>query len=251
MEVIIVEDEKMASGHLEEMLNDVDPDIHVKAIVETIADAVQWFKSNRADLVFMDIHLADGSSFNIFDQVNVTIPVIFTTAYDQYAIKAFKVNSVDYLLKPFSVEELEQALLKYKRYNFSSPQNQFDIQSIKNALGMKESYKNRFVVYYGNKIKSIKSEDIAYFFFEEKTTFITTIDNATFAIDFSLDKIEHEVDSEQFFRINRQMIVNFDAINNMVNLSKSRMGLNLKPAYDGNVFVSFSRMSKFRKWINR
>lgn len=251
MEVIIVEDEKMASGHLEEMLNDVDPDIHVKAIVETIADAVQWFKSNRADLVFMDIHLADGSSFNIFDQVNVMIPVIFTTAYDQYAIKAFKVNSVDYLLKPFSVEELEQALAKYKQYNHFTPRSGFDIQCIKNALGIQKEYKKRFLVYYGDKIKSIKTEAVAYFFSEEKNTFLTTMDKTTFSIDLSLDKIEQEICPGQFFRVNRQMIVNFDAINSMVNLSKSRMGLNLKPAYDGNVLVSFKRMSKFRKWINR
>ncbi len=251
MEVIIVEDEKMASGHLEEMLRKIDPDIRVKAVLETITDAVQWFKSNTADLVFMDIHLADGSSFSIFDQVQVAIPVIFTTAYDQYAIKAFKVNSVDYLLKPFSLEELEQALSKYKQYNRFAPQNQIDIQSIKHALGIRNEYKKRFMVYYGDKIRSIKTENIAYFFFEDRTTFLTTMDKSVFTIDFSLDKIEQEVDPEQFFRINRQMIVNVDAIDNMVNLSKSRMGLHLKPVYEGSALVSFNKMSQFRKWINR
>jgi DNA-binding LytR/AlgR family response regulator len=251
MEVIIVEDEQMASGHLVEMLGKIDPDIRVKAVLETITDAVQWFKSNTADLVFMDIHLADGSSFSIFDQVQVAIPVIFTTAYDQYAIKAFKVNSVDYLLKPFSIEELEQALSKYKQYNRFAPQNQLDIQSIKHALGIRNEYKKRFMVYYGDKIRSIKTENIAYFFFEDRTTFLSTMDKSVFAIDYSLDKIEQEVDPEQFFRINRQMIVNFDAIDNMVNLSKSRMGLHLKPVYEGNALVSFNKMSRFRKWINR
>ncbi|MCD4747284.1 MAG: LytTR family DNA-binding domain-containing protein [Bacteroidales bacterium] len=250
MNVLIIEDEKIAADHLEKMLRQIDKNIYIQGKIDTIEGAVKWLNNNKTDLIFLDIHLADGLCFKIFEQIKVKTPVIFTTAYDQYAIKAFKVNSIDYLLKPIEIRELEQSINKFKELNQLQKANKIDYNSLIKVLSNKIEYQERFIVRYGQKIKSIKADDIAYFYVNNENVFFCTKDNINYPIDFSLDKLENILDPKYFFRVNRQFIVNFSAIENMYPLSKSRIKIELKPQTDCETIVSYSRLSDFRKWLN-
>ena len=198
----------------------------------------------------MDIQLSDGLYFKIFDHVNFTSPVIFTTAYDQYAIKAFKSNGIDYLLKPIDKSELETALNKYR----SLTNNFKDYSLIKNFLtGIKPipEYKQRFMVQAGNKIRSIPVGDIGYFYFLDKSVFLCTNDNRNYPTEYSLDKLEEIVDPDVYFRINRKMLVSIKSIMKISSLSKSRIKLELTPAFNEEVLVSFNKTHLFRDWLNK
>ena len=250
MNVLIIEDEKIAANNLEKMLRQIDSNIYIQSKIDTIEGTVKWLHNNKTDLIFLDIHLADGLCFKIFEQIKVKTPVIFTTAYDQYAIKAFKVNSIDYLLKPIEIQELEQSLNKFKELNQLQKENKIDFNSLIDSFINKTEYQERFIVRYGQKIKSIKANDIAYFYIKIENVFLCTKDNINYPVDFSLDKLENILDPKYFFRINRQFIVNFSAIENMYSLSKSRIKIILKPKTDQETIVSYSRLSDFRKWLN-
>ncbi|MCK4663184.1 MAG: response regulator transcription factor [Bacteroidales bacterium] len=251
MNVLIVEDEKIAANNLEKMLLRIDKNIHIQDKIDSIENAVKWLNSNTADLIFLDIHLADGLCFKIFEQINIKTPVIFTTAYDQYAIKAFKVNSIDYLLKPIEINELKQSLNKFKELNEIKNANLIDYNSLIQILNKKVEYQDRFIVRFGQKIKSIKTKDISYFYVSNENTFLCTFNNKTYSIDYSLDKLENIINPKEFFRINRQFIVSYTSIENMYSLSKSRIKIELKPKADSETIVSFSRLSDFRKWLNQ
>ena len=250
MNVIIIEDETLAAERLELLLSEVAPDFRVVAKTTSIKESVKWFLQNKADLIFLDIQLSDGLSFSIFDQIQVNTPVIFTTAYDQYAIKAFQLNSVDYLLKPIRRSELEESIRKYR--NLKSAYN-IDFEALlSNIQGKKPDFKKRFLIQYGERIKKVETEEIAYFYALEKNVFLKTFDGHSYPLDQSLDKLVLTVDPEKFFRINRKFIVNINSISGMVAYSRGRVKLELKPQpeVEGPVVVSIERASDFKVWMD-
>ena len=250
MNVLIIEDEKIAAYNLEKMLHQIDININVQNKIDSIEESVKWLSNNAVDLIFLDIHLADGLCFKIFKQIKIKTPIIFTTAYDQYAIKAFKVNSIDYLLKPIEIQELEKSLEKFKELNQVQIAKTIDFNALNNFYNKKIEYQERFIVRYAQKIKSIKTNDVAYFYIDAESVFICTKDNNNYPIDYTLDKLENIIDPKEFFRINRQFIVNISSIENMHSLSKSRIKIELNPKPDNEIIVSYSRMSDFKKWLN-
>jgi len=253
MKVVIIEDEAFAALRLKKMIHAFNPDIKILAELESVAESVKWFRSNpEPDLIFLDIHLEDDLSFAIFDQVNISSPVIFTTAFDEYAIKAFKLKSIDYLLKPIVHEELAAALKKYEQYSGLHP-NAVDLQSLYNLLTKKDNkYRERFSISVGTKIKMFEISEIAYFFALDKGIYLRTFQGNSFNVDFTLDKLEEMLDPKMFFRINRKYLVNIGSISNMVIYSRSRIKLELKPKADIELdtVVSIDRSADFRKWIN-
>jgi DNA-binding LytR/AlgR family response regulator len=251
MKTVIIEDEYRAADRLERLLKKHDPKIEVEEKLDSVEYALDWLQNNpHPELMFVDIQLADGLSFEIFDKVEVKSFIIFTTAYDEYAIRAFDLNSIDYLLKPVDEKKLAKSLEKFK--NFTSPLSNVDAELLKQLLGSGEkSYKKRFVVNVGNKIRTINTNDIAWFVFEERTTFLVTKENKYYPIDFSLDKLELMVSPEDYFRISRQYLVSFDAITNISVLSRSRIKLQLKPEAKEEVVVSTTKSSKFREWLDK
>lgn len=251
MHVIIIEDESLTARRLEGLLHRYDPAILVQQIIPSVQEAVEWFATHAApDLVFMDIHLEDDLAFKIFEKHDLRVPVIFTTAYDEYMIQAFKVNSIDYLLKPINYEELVQALEKFKslRHQFAQPH----LDTLLRFIGQKESeYKSRFMITVGTRIRSIETRDIAYFYSEEKLTFMVTRDGHTLPIDFSLDKLSSLLDPKDFFRISRQMIVSFSSVQTVHTHIKGKLKLDLLPKTKFEVFVSGDRMTDFKEWLGR
>jgi two-component system, LytTR family, response regulator LytT len=248
--VVIVEDEKIAAENLGKLMLKLEPEIRVVAILTSVNQSVKWFSSNEADLIYMDIQLGDGQSFNIFEKVSIKTPVIFTTAYDQYAIKAFKANGIDYLLKPIDEAELKAALEKYKNL----VQKQPDLNLLRELLSQshhKTEYKQRFMIQAGSRIRTIPVENIAYFYFVEKAVFICTYDNHRFATEHSLDRLEELTDPDVFFRINRRLLISIKSIEKIYSLSKSRIKLELKPAFEDEVLVSFNKTPAFREWLNK
>jgi DNA-binding LytR/AlgR family response regulator len=253
MKIVIIEDEALASLRLKKMILDYNPEITVLAELESVAESVKWFKLNpEPDLIFLDIHLEDDLSFAIFEQVNISSPVIFTTAFDEYAIKAFKLKSIDYLLKPIVQDELVAALKKYEQFS-GLHRNAVDLQSLYNLITTKEKkYRERFSLSIGTKIKMVEVQDIAYFYVLEKGVYLRTFEGQTYPVDFTLDKIEEMVNPERFFRINRKYIVNIEAISNMISYSRSRVKLELNPKADDDMetIVSIDRSAAFKKWID-
>ena len=249
MDIIIIEDEELAADNLEKIIHSIDENIRVIAKLESVRSAVKWLSQSVCDLIFMDIQLSDGNSFSIFEQVEVKTPVIFTTAYDQFAIKAFKHISIDYLLKPINSEELRLSIQKYKDYyqNAQLP----DFKKLLESLKPNKEYKERFLVNAGQKVHSVKASEIAYFYAQEKGVFFCTFANKHFDVDYTLEQLENSLDPKIFFRINRQFIVNFEAIENMHTVSKSRLLLELKPKSEIEVIVSFGNMHQFKIWLNR
>jgi two-component system, LytTR family, response regulator LytT len=248
---LIVEDEPLAAKRLQKMLVEIEPQIEVVDIIDTVEEAIVWFKNNPSpQLVMLDIQLADGISFDIFKQVTIDSFVVFTTAFDQYAIRAFELNSIDYLLKPIEKEKLANALQKFQRLRQSN--QTIDLSGLMNSItSLQPSYKKRFVVNVGEKLKSVDAANIAYFYSMDKNTFLVTQTGEQYAIDFSLDKLESLLDPEVFFRVNRQYIVRFQAIAKMSVLSASRIKLELIPKTEETVMVSSARTHAFRGWLDK
>lgn len=253
MKVIIIEDEAFAALRLKKMIQDYNPEIKILAELESVAESVKWFRSNpEPDLIFLDIHLEDDLSFAIFEQVNISSPVIFTTAFDEYAIKAFKLKSIDYLLKPIVHEELAAALKKYEQFS-GLHSNSIDLQSLYNLLTSNEKkFRERFSITVGSKIKMVEVADIAYFFVMDKGVYLRTFQGNTYNVDFTLDKLEELLNPVKFFRINRKYMVNIACITNMVAYSRSRVKLELKPKADEEfeTIVSIDRAADFKRWLN-
>jgi len=251
MNIVIIEDEELSARRLESMILAFDPGVNVLARLESIEEAVKWFSSNQSpDLIFLDIHLEDGLSFVIFEKVQVNAPIIFTTAYDEYAIKAFKLKSIDYLLKPITQENLNQAIRKYRDWTGSRPQT-IDVSSLYEMLSLRTpSYKTRFSISTGLKIRSVDISDVAYFYSVEGITFLVTRDKMEYAIDLSLDKLAGELDPKQFFRINRQYIVSLRSIGQVHIFPKSHLKVDLLPQVKGDVFVSIDRVPEFKRWLD-
>lgn len=251
MNVLIIEDEALAADRLEKMLLEITPDIKVLAKLGSVKDSVKWLMLNTADLIFLDIQLSDGISFSIFEQVSVPTPVIFTTAYDQYAIKAFQLNSVSYLLKPIRKNDLAESLQKFKLLKSAFS---IDFGSLLTSLqGEKPEYRKRFLIQIADKFRKIEIEEIAYFHASDRSVFLTTLDGHTYDVDLSLDTLENSVDPSQFFRINRKYLVSMKSITNMFAWSRSRIKLVLNPLVqtETDTIVSIDRTTDFKKWMNK
>lgn len=253
MKVLIIEDEHLSAQRLAAMLKKYDPAIEMLAEIPSVAEAVQWFRDNKdPDLVLMDIHLEDGQSFAIFEQINLHVPVIFTTAFDEYTIKAFKVNSVDYLMKPLNYEELAAALDKYKRLHAEKENPGQGLEQLIQSLQKKEpEYRSRFLVSIGSRLMTVDVENIHYFYSADKITFLVTKDNHRYPIDFSLDKLALLLNPKDFYRVNRQMTVKLSAIENIHVYAKGRIKLDLSPAMKEDVFVSLDKVVEFKEWLGK
>lgn len=248
--ILIIEDEPPAASRLENLLLKIDPAYEICGKPDSIEGAVQWLKNNPPpDLMMLDIQLADGLSFEIFRQVKIDSFVIFTTAYDEYAIKAFELNSIDYLLKPVNKEKLERSIAKFHRLRKEPPG--FDIEEIIKAVeGKKSSRKKRFAISIGPKILSVETKNIAYFTSQDKNTFLGLFEGKEYPLEFSLDMLESILDPDVFFRINRQYIVNYAAIGKIAILSKSRLEIQVQGA-KGPLLVSTAKTHHFREWIDK
>ncbi|MGI9544588.1 MAG: LytR/AlgR family response regulator transcription factor [Cyclobacteriaceae bacterium] len=252
MKVAIIEDEPLAIQHLTGLIYMFDASIEIVYKCDSVKKAVKWFQSSpTVDLVFLDIQLADGLSFDIFDKASVSTPIIFTTAYNEYAIRAFKVNSVDYLLKPIDQEELTNAMQKFQSWR-SKPLPQADtLQKLAQLLGHKEPTKERFIVKVGEHIHSIPMEEVSFFYSQEKATFIQTTNHRRYLIDYSLEHLEQVAPKNRFFRINRAFFISFEAITDIISYSNSRLKVKLNQCDDDNVIVSRDRVASFKKWLDR
>jgi DNA-binding LytR/AlgR family response regulator len=249
MNVLIIEDEQATAQRLSKLLQEIEPSIVVIDLLDSIESCVNWFKFNKQpDLIFQDIHLADGSSFEIFKQVEVRAPVIFVTAYDQYALQAFKVNSVDYLLKPVKKNDLVEALKKFNEIYGQKRQTEIDYSALAKLI-QKDNFQKRFLVRYGENIKAVDIENIAYFFTQEGNLFFKTFDNHQYPLEISLDKLEPTLDSTWFYRINRQFIINYKAIKEMYSYSKSRVRIILNPPCEIETIASTERSGEFKQWL--
>jgi DNA-binding LytR/AlgR family response regulator len=250
MKVLIIEDESIAAEKIEMMLKEIDPGIQILKKLGSIKESVKWLLQNNADLIFLDIQLSDGISFSIFDQVNVNTPVIFTTAYDQYAIKAFQLNSISYLLKPIRKSDLAESIRKYLNLKAAFT---IDFDALLAQIqGKKPEFKKRFLIQISDKIRKVEVSEIAYFYAMEKGCFLRTLQDNNYPVEYALDRLETIMDPARFFRINRKYLVNMDAISKMVAYSRGRIKLELKPKADDefDTIVSVDRSAGFKKWLN-
>jgi len=250
MKALIIEDESLASRHLMSVLKEIS-NIDVTDVLDSIKSSIAWFETNpHPDIVFMDIHIADGSAFKIFDHVNISCPIIFTTAYDEYAIKAFKVNSIDYLLKPITKEAVEKALTKLK--NLSGPTSvQTDIQQLITSLNLGKSYKTHFLVSIkGNKMIPLLAADIAYIYIDSGIVTAKTLDGKSFTLDFTLDELAAKLNPAEFFRANRQFIISKNSVREIDLWFNSRLSVNLNVSVPEKILISRTRVAEFKEWFD-
>lgn len=254
MKALLIEDEHLTAQRIRTLLLKIDPSIVVLEVLDSVKSAVQWFNKHVApDLVFMDIQLADGLSFDIFEQVAIDYPIIFITAYQEYAIKAFKVNSVDYLLKPISEEDLRSAIHKYQQH-FSQRESlpkidQQMLASIKQMIH--KSYKTRFMIRVGDRVKSVEVEEILYFYSLDKGTYLFTSDKRNYVIDYTLDSLVDLLDPARFQRINRRYIITHGSISEIFTLSGSKLKVNLLHNEDDQIYISRERVASFKAWLDQ
>lgn len=249
MKILIIEDEKPAARLLKRRVEKLGYQIH--EMLHSVEESVAWLKANpHPDLIFLDIQLSDGLSFDIFNQVKLSSSIIFTTAYDEYVLKAFKLNSVDYLLKPVDEEELKFAIDKFEK-QFQQASSSFNLNELKSLFSSQqtENYKERFSIKIGTSIKIIEIENIECFFSENKATYIHTKDNRNYVIDFSLEKIEDQLDPKKFFRINRGQIIHIDSIKEITMYSNSRLKIVLNTYNELDLIVSREKVTDFKNWL--
>ncbi|MFH6968587.1 LytR/AlgR family response regulator transcription factor [Flavobacterium sp. FlaQc-28] len=254
MTTLIIEDEKPAARLLQRKLEKLD--ITVKTMLHSVEESLHWFTNNEhPDLIFLDIQLSDGLSFEIFEKINIQSAIIFTTAYDEYALKAFKLNSIDYLLKPIDEDDLEAAVVKYKaRIPKADEVNhnlQLDFEQIRQMLSnpFEKSFKKRFTVKIGQHLKVITTEEIECFFSENKGTYIHTFDNRNYLIDSTLEILEQELDKKDFFRVSRKFIVPLQAIKEIQVYTNSRLKVILPTYKEDEVIVSREKVQDFKSWL--
>jgi len=250
MNILIIEDERLAADKLEKMLNEIDSEINILARLESVIDSINWLNSHeKPELIFLDIQLDDGISFEIFDSVKIETPIIFTTAFDSYAIKAFQVNSIDYLLKPIEDQALRKALEKYHSiYNANLHQVEKLDLLYKQIV---QSYKTRFFVKIGNHFHSVAVDEIQCFLIQERGTFLRTINGKKFDLDYSLDQVQKMIDPSKFFRINRNYLIHIDSIQDIYSYSSNRLGVKLKMLDHLDMIVSREKVSDFKQWLDR
>jgi two-component system, LytTR family, response regulator LytT len=259
MKVLIIEDEELAVKKLRKTLESVDSTAQVVGVADSIRSSVNWLQQNPApDLILMDIELADGQSFEIFDKVEVKSTVIFTTSYDEYALKAFKVNSVDYLLKPVQKEDLQAALNKLKTmqtmYGSNGTSDPLNVDNLVKELQQKlqpKEFRKRFLVKHAQKLVSVDVEEIAYFYSDGRLNFFKTLDNKKFVVDYTMDELEDMLDPNKYFRISRSFYVSIASIDQIHDYFGNRLLLHLKPAVDKESIVSREKVADFKKWMGK
>ena len=255
MNILIIEDEPFAQQELIRLIHEIDDEISVLNCIDSIEESVAYLnEKEQPDLIFMDIQLSDGLSFEIFNKVDVKPPVIFTTAYDEYAVKAFKLNSIDYLLKPIDEQELLNAIEKFKKWTAKNVNEETFLSKhqLQEVLGLfKPSYKSRLVVKLGDKIKHIEAANIAYFYSEDKVSFLITTKGERFIINYSLEHIENMMNPDDFYRLNRKYIVNINAIDSIDKYFNSRLIIGLKPEVEDEVLISRTKVTHFLNWLER
>ncbi len=248
MKVIILEDENRAVNHLKRLIYLIEPEMEVLAVFDTVREAVTYLKKSPVlDLIFSDVQLADGISFEIFSKVSVDCPIIFTTAYDTYAIEAFKTNGIDYLLKPIEEDRLRKAMEKARQ--FTSRIDLEGLLNLKTSPGRKQA-KSRFMVKVGEKIRTIMVEDILVFYSFEKTTYLHTKAHRNYIIDYSLEELESLLDQERFFKINRKYIVSIDACSQIIAWSNNRLKIDVEGIDDQKIVVARERVREFKSWLD-
>jgi DNA-binding LytR/AlgR family response regulator len=250
MKILVIEDEKPAARRLIQLIQERMPDAEIYDSIDTVTAAVAWLKNNpEPELIFLDIQLADGISFEIFEKVKVTAPIIFCTAYDQYAIKAFKLNSIDYLLKPVDPEELTNALEKFK---MGRKEPAISLDQIRSLIQPpQKSFKTRFLVKIGERIQTVDVQDIAFFYSEDKVTFLQTRAGKKYIVDYILDELEEMVSPDTFFRLNRKYISSISAIKDVFTYSNSRLKIHLENCTDNDILISREKMGAFKSWLGQ
>ena len=259
MKVFIVEDDELAAKKLLKTLHMVEPEAEVVGMADSIRGTVSWLESNpQPDLILMDIELADGQSFEIFDKTEVKSMVIFTTSYDEFALKAFKVNSIDYLLKPVQKEDLENAINKFKSlkkmYGAGPSGSGLNIDSLVKELQEKlqpREFRKRFLVKHAQKLVSVEVDEIAYFYSDGRLNFFKTSDNKKYVVDYTMDELESMLDPAKYFRISRSFYVSIESIDQIHEYFGNRLMLHLKPEVDKEAIVSREKVSDFKKWMGK
>jgi len=251
MNVLIIEDEERAFENLKSILLEIDPSIHILSWLQSVEQSICWLNTNDCpDLIFLDIQLSDDLSFKIFESVEVTAPIVFTTAFEEYAIKAFELNSIDYILKPISRNSIEKSITKFKSNNHRTTQSHTNLIQDLKSFSVNQSYKERFLVNKGDELLIIPIADIAYFFKDSETYIVSKIGDR-YTIKFTLDELIHLLDPVQFYRINRQMIVSIHAIAKITLWFKGKLKLRLIPEFNTTVFVSREGATKFKAWMDK
>jgi len=251
MKTLIIEDEWAAVNNLKALLADAAPECQIINITDSIIDSVKWLQENpMPELIFMDIHLADGSAFEIFEYVKIQCPVIFTTAYDEYALRAFKVNSVDYLLKPIGEKDIKRAMDKLKLLRESKNQENYSLSQLVKSMNLHKQYKNYFLIpNKGSKLLPLPTESIACFFIENGVVKAITLDGESYIIPHTLDDLSESLNPKSFFRANRQYIISKKAIIDIDYWFNGRLSLNLKVSVKDKILVTKARVSEFKEWF--
>jgi DNA-binding LytR/AlgR family response regulator len=249
MKALIIEDETLASKHLKQVLDEVG-DIVVIGVIESVRETIKWFEKNpQPEIVFMDIHLSDGSSFEIFNQIKITCPIVFTTAYDEYALKAFKVNSIDYLLKPIEVADVQDALMKLKELSASETM-QSAINNMITSFKKSSKYKSHFLIpVKGDKLIPVQTDDLACIYVDTGNVKALTFEGKLFSLNFTLDELTELLDPAFFFRANRQYIISRKAVKDIDLWFNSRLSVNLKVVVPEKIVISRGRISDFKDWF--
>ncbi|MEM6523141.1 MAG: LytTR family DNA-binding domain-containing protein [Bacteroidota bacterium] len=249
--VLIIEDEQLAAEKLSMFIRQLRPEWHIRDTLTTVADSVNWLSQNRTDLIFMDINLADGLCFKIFEQTPVEAPIIFTTAYDQYAIKAFKQNSLDYLLKPITAEDLKAGIEKFEKYRQNEVKIEEKIKQLLTMYSPADEFRKRILITYGGKSKSILIENVAYIYAFEKGVYLTSFDGQTFLTDDSLDLLEQTLNPKTFYRLNRKYLISIKAIGEIHKYSTRRLKVDLQPMPKFEAIVPAEKITSFKEWLNK
>jgi DNA-binding LytR/AlgR family response regulator len=254
MKVLIIEDEALTANRLQSLLYKYDPTISVLAQIPSVKESINWLEDGRnakPDLIFLDIHLEDDLGFKIIEKLDLTIPVVFTTAYNEYMLKAFKANSIDYLLKPIDPTELAASINKFKKIRGQTIPDFAALTAYIRSQHVAEPFKDRFMASAGTKLYSIPTEEIAFFTFEQKATFLKTFDGKHLYLDYSLDKLSQILDPNRFFRINRSVIISLSSIKSISTLSAGRLKIETQPVFQNEVFVSADRIADFKQWLGK
>ncbi len=250
MNVIIIEDEKPAARRLSRLLTDLN--VEVSTMLHSVEESIEWFQNNpHPELIFLDIQLSDGLSFEIFDMVEVQSSIIFTTAYDEYALQAFKLNSIDYLLKPIDDEELENAVKKFKSLKLPAQKLALDFDDIKKLLvnPLEREYKKRFTTRVGQHLKIINADEVECFYSENKGTYAATSEGRNYLLDTTLENLENELEPKIFFRVSRKFYVNINHIQDIISYTNSRLQIKLNRYIEQEIIVSRERVRDFKLWL--
>lgn len=245
---LIIEDERLAFSELKRMMDKLRPDYLLMKRTQSVLESVEFLQEHNPDFILMDISLSDGSCFEIFNHIKLDVPIIFTTAYDEYAIQAFKVNSIDYLLKPISEEDLEQAVIKLEDLHFDKVQKETGIRMVESLLMKK--IKNRFLVHSRDGYLYIESGNVAYFYSEEKVVMLHTFENKRYIVNYTLDQLEEQLGEDFFFRVSRNCIANIKSIKGIKKAANSRLVIEFEPSCPHEVIVSRVRVQNFLQWLN-